>query len=486
MLYIQNSRFGALLFLALVIYVFTAAAQTTGKNPVIIIPGVTGSQLINPKTEKTAWFSVRRDKDDDIRLPMTSPIIARNRDTLRAKDIIRTIKLPVLPDVQVYQALIDALIARGYTEGDWNKPKATDVFYVFPYDWRRDNVESAHLLMQKMEAVKRSVKNPKLKFDIISHSMGGLIARYAAMYGMSDLPREGVTPVPNWSGAAHINKLMMFGTPNEGSFTSFEALISGYPIVANRKLPLIDDFRAEDVMSSPAAFQLLPHQTSARFFDENLKPLQVDIYDPETWIKYGWGAISDPKFLGKLKDAERLAITNPAIKPAKLNKNASFDDRVTAQTTYAQVRAYFVSALSRAKRFQLALDAPEKKIPMQLYAYGGNCTPTIDGVVLYQDQKKERWSTVFEARDIKISDGKTLKKDDVKAVLYSLGDGRVTQRSLLTTSETSKVGDPEFTKTLLPLTSTFFACGAHTQLFLEKPIQDSFLSALVVEQQKQP
>ena len=486
MLNMQNLRIGAFLLLSLVIFVFGAAAQTTGKNPVIIIPGVTGSQLINPKTDKTVWFSVRRDKDDDIRLPMTSSILARNRDTLRVKDIIRTIKLPVLPDVEVYQTLIDALIARGYTEGDWNKPRSTDVFYVFPYDWRRDNVESAHLLMQKMEAVKRSVKLPKLKFDIIAHSMGGLIARYAAMYGMSDLPREGAAASPNWSGAAHINKLMMFGTPNEGSFASFEALINGYPIIASRKLPLIDDFRSEDVMSSPAAFQLLPHQTSTRFFDENLKPLQVDIYDPETWIKYGWGAISDPKFLDKLKDAERLAVTNPAIKPAKLNKNASFDDRVTAQTTYAQVRAYLGSALSRAKRFQLALDAPEKKVPILLYAYGGNCTPTIDGVVLYQDEKKDRWTTAFEARDIKTSDGKTLKKEEVKAVLYSLGDGRVTQRSLLTANETSKAGDPESAKTLLPLTSTFFACGSHTQLFLEKPIQDSFLSALVVETQKQP
>ena len=71
-------------------------------------------------------------------------------------------------------------------------------------------------------------------------------------------------------------------------------------------------------------------------------------------------------------------------------------------------------------------------------------------------------------------------------MLFALGDGRVTQRSLLTTDESQKAGEPDLKATLLPLTTTFFACGLHTQLFLEKPIQDSFLSALVVAQGKQP
>ncbi len=128
----------------------------TGKNPVIIIPGIQGSQLVNPQTGKSVWFNVRRDKDDDLRLPMTSNNLTRNRDKLVATDIIREVKLPgVLPDVEVYQGLIDSLKARGYAEADWNKPQATDVFYVFPYDWRRDNVEAARLLIQKIEAVKR-------------------------------------------------------------------------------------------------------------------------------------------------------------------------------------------------------------------------------------------------------------------------------------------------------------------------------------------
>src|SRR5688572_4043091 len=131
-----KSRILTFLCLSLVLLAAHGAAQTTGKKPVIIIPGITGSQLINPATKSTVWFSVRRDSStDDLRLPMRSPILSRNKDGLVVGDIIRSIEFPVLPDIEVYKILIDALTARGYVEATWDNPAATDVFYVFPYDW---------------------------------------------------------------------------------------------------------------------------------------------------------------------------------------------------------------------------------------------------------------------------------------------------------------------------------------------------------------
>jgi pimeloyl-ACP methyl ester carboxylesterase len=463
-----------------------AAAQTTGKRPVIIIPGVTGSQIVNPKTGKTLWFSTRRDKNDDLRLPMTSPILANNRDSLVAKDIIREVEiLPILPDVEVYKVLTDALIAGGYTEATWDAPKSADVFYVFPYDWRRDNVETAQLLIKRMVGVKSALKLPKLQFDLVAHSMGGLIGRYAAMYGSADLPPAGRTPRVTWAGAPHINKLMMFGTPNEGAFGSLDALLNGYPIIADRKLPFVDDFRAEDLLTTPSAFQLIPHQSSARFLDENLQPLKVDLFNADTWLKYGWGAISDPKFLSKLKDADRLAVTNKKIKPVRAEKDAKHDDILIGNTTYAQVRAYFASVLSRADRFHKALDAPTTKSPVELYAFGGNCAQTLDAVVLIRDDKKGVWETLFDARDLKSASGKETKKDVVKTAMFAIGDGRVTKRSLLAETPIGPNKGPDI-KTIFSVKSSFFGCGTHFKLFLEKEIQDSFLSALVVEKTNQP
>ena len=482
--YTRRSQAVVTIFVFILALAASLTAQTKGKNPIIIIPGITGSELIDSKTDKTVWFSVKRDKDDDLRLPMTSPLLTRDRDSLRVGDIIREVKLPVLPDVQVYNKLIEALIDRGYTEADWKHPKAADVFYVFPYDWRRDNVESAQLLMQRMLAVKRTLRKPGLKFDILAHSMGGLLARYAAMYGSADLPRDGVTPVPTWAGAAHINKLMMFGTPNEGAFTSFDALLNGYPIVADRKLPLIDDLRPEDVLTIPSSFQLIPHAAYARFLDENLQPIKVDIYDPATWTKYGWGAIGDPKFLAKLRDGDKSVLKDKEIK--KATDTRSFDDMLIGRTTIAQVQAYFASALNRAKRFHMALDAPTKNTPIQIYTYGANCEPTLDAVVLIHDDKKNEWTTLVDPREIKTSSGKVIKKEDVKAAMFSPGDGRVTVQSLLTRNEKDKEGDATATKAIFPVASSFFGCTSHSKLFLDKPIQDSFLSALVVETKGQP
>src|SRR5438067_5389762 len=149
----RHSSWINIVFIIVLILAGTAAGQTTGKNPVIIIPGLTGSEIVD-RDGKKVWFSIHRGKTDDLRLPMTSPILSRDRDSLRVGDVIRKVDLKLLPDIEVYQSLIDALESKGYTQATWNNPKAMDVYYVFPYDWRRDNVESARLLMQRMAAVK--------------------------------------------------------------------------------------------------------------------------------------------------------------------------------------------------------------------------------------------------------------------------------------------------------------------------------------------
>src|SRR5207248_473605 len=140
--------------------------------------------------------------------------------------------------------------------------------------------------------------------------------------------------------------------------------------------------RPEDVFTLPSVFELLPAPANTRFLDENLKPMQIDLYDPANWYKYGWGAPSDAKFLSKLKDAEVLARTDKDIKPKPFDGKGNVDDRLVSQLTSSQVKAYFVTVLNRAKRFHMALDATSTKQPVQMYLYGGNCAPTIDGAVI--------------------------------------------------------------------------------------------------------
>jgi pimeloyl-ACP methyl ester carboxylesterase len=460
--------------LLLSIFSITALAQSAGKPPLIIIPGITGSELVNSETGEIVWFTLKHSKGDELRLPM-SPDLKRNRDNIVAKDILREVKLPgVLPDIEVYQPVLDFLKTQGYSEASWNNPQAEDVFYVFSYDWRRDNVESAQELIKRMEAAKQQLKKPNLKFEIIAHSMGGLIARYAAMYGAADLVPERRRPVPNWYGAKHISKILMFGTPNDGSFNAFAALLNGYDL-GGVNLPFIDDLDKEDAFTIPSLFQLMPHGSSARFLNQNLDLINVDIYQPATWKKYGWSAISDPSFLGKLKDAENLN-----VKIVKRKKEESLDDKLLAETTFEQVDKYFTEVLSRARRFHQALDVVLTNSPVEIMAFGSDCKPTLDAIVVYRDKEKARWVTITKPRDIKMSDGEKVTEEEVRVAMYSPGDGNVTRRSLLVDNVFSKLRTAYTEKGQPPIYSFFF-CAPHHRLLGSKPIQEAFFPLLSIK-----
>jgi hypothetical protein len=468
----------------LVYFIFTFAVfcatsrQTftqTVRRPLVVIPGITGSQLINAETGEIIWFRFTGvGGDDDLRLPIT-PNIAGNKDNLVAKDIIREVKLPsILPDIGVYDNFLNTLKKHGYAEGDWENPQSTDVFYVFAYDWRRDNVESAHFLIQKLETIKSKLNRPDLKFDLLAHSMGGLVARYAAMYGTVDLP--GREPrnrklIPDWSGARHINQVLLFGTPNAGSMSGFTSLIKGYTI-GNRNLPFINDLTIDEVFTIPALYELMPYEASARFLDENLKPISVDLYNPQTWRKYGWGAINNPSFLGKLKDAANIK----GITPAKGFKPETIDDKILAETTYAQAQAYFAAVLARAKQFHEALNVKVTNAPIKFSLYGSDCLQTLDAIVLVRDKKRNVWRTITEPADFRTVSGRKVSEKEVRRAIYSLGDNRVTQTSLLGNFFADA---REITiKTALPIVSKRFFCEPHYTLLNNATIQASFLSQL--------
>ncbi len=223
------------------------------------------------------WPSAFRTDEDA--LPI-SPNLEANRDDLVPGKILETVRLArILPEVYVYRDLLDALRRyAGYRQATWEDPGSDgdrDAFYVFAYDWRRDNVANARDLVQRIERLKQRLQRPDLKFNIVAHSMGGLIARYAAMYGDADLPPEGTAIQPTWLGAAHISKIVMIGTPNEGSTDAFATLVEGYSITEGlrRRVPLLNKLSAEDAVRTPSVFQLMPHSRAARFLDENLQPL---------------------------------------------------------------------------------------------------------------------------------------------------------------------------------------------------------------------
>ncbi len=417
------------------------AVPKTGKPPVIVIPGTTGSELYDKTTGKQIWFSRSRQKGDDIRLPIT-PNIAANIDNLEARDIIRGVRIMrILPEVEIYERLIDGLSNRaGYREVKWDEAKAgdhEDTFFVFPYDWRRDNVESARLLIDRIETLKRKLGRPQLKFNVVAHSMGGLVSRYAAMYGDSDIPNGQIRP--NWAGAKHFNKVFLIGTPNEGSVSALKALIEGVSYFGSGiNIPFVRNINSLDVFTIPSTYQLLPHSGVVFAYNDELQPLPIDLFEAKTWEEYGWDIWNGKKFAKDFTAAEQ----NNAL-------------------------LYFRAVLARAKRFQEALNAnTSAKVPVGFYLMGGDCKETPSGLILRRSEKKDQWITHFKPTDFKTPEVETISIDQQKPLLLRVGDGTVTKESLA--MQTISASRPN----VLPVAGEIFQCETHGKLVTNSEIQD--------------
>lgn len=433
--------------------IFADARTRPGKRPVIVIPGILGSELINSKTGEKVWPSAFRTSQEG--LPI-SPDLEANRDDLIPGKIVETAKLAkLLPEVYVYRHLLDSLRRyAGYREGDWENPGVDgdrDTFYVFAYDWRGDNVANARELVRRLQRLKDKLKRHDLKFNIVAHSMGGLISRYAAMYGDADLPAGDERIQPTWLGAAHIGKIVMIGVPNEGSADAFATLVEGYSVTEGlrRRVPLLNKLTAEDAARTPSVFQLLPHAGAVRFLDENLRAVDVDLYDPEAWKRYGWSAL------------HRVQSPNGT----------------NGQTT--ELDAYLAATLRRARRFHQALDAVEpENSPVVLLAVGGDCEETLNSPVLLRDEKRNRWVTLTRPREFRTSTGVKVPEKMVTAAMYVPGDGRVTRSSLLGENLFKLPGyQTGFTLSRYAV----FGCDLHGQLPRNKTLQDNALTAIVSE-----
>jgi hypothetical protein len=87
-------------------------------------------------------------------------------------DDIKVVATSLIPFA--YDGLIKSILTWGY------KPNID--FWIFPYDWRQSNRISGHLLTKFIEE-KTEGKYDDDGVDIISHSMGGIIARAASLNG---------------------------------------------------------------------------------------------------------------------------------------------------------------------------------------------------------------------------------------------------------------------------------------------------------------
>jgi pimeloyl-ACP methyl ester carboxylesterase len=336
------------------IYNRSAKYHGAGRNPVIVIPGILGSKLKVSTTGQTAWgaFSgqyVNPNTPEGARLaalPMSQGVPLRElTDEIVPDGALDRVKLSLLGvpvTVNAYAGVLSTLGAGGYRDAalsDIDYGGGHFTCFQFAYDWRRDNVENAQLLhrfiIEKRAYVQEEMKKlgqdaGNVKFDIVAHSMGGLIARYYLMYGDADLPADGSTPAATWEGAKYVERLIQVGTPNSGAVDAVIDAVEGSQIA-----PVVPKYQPAIIGTMPSVYQLMPRSRHAQVVDSADSPL--DIYDVKVWDELNWGLLSP-------KQMKYLRLLLPDAPDDAARRRIAMD--------------HLTKCLDRARQFHAALDVP--------------------------------------------------------------------------------------------------------------------------------
>ncbi len=189
-----------------------------------------------------------------------------------------------------------------------------------PFDWRMSIPELGRELAARVKA------DPATEVSIVAHSMGGLVARAAVGHGMDKLER-----------------LVMLGTPNFGSFAPAMVFRGVYPFL--NKVAALDlrhsaaELAGTVFNTHPGLTQMLPHRG---------KFGAVDLYDIDQWPSAG--ARPAPRLLTSALDAQQKL----AIAPDKFVMIAGVDRETTVGLRVADRE--FIFERSRAGDGTVPLD----------------------------------------------------------------------------------------------------------------------------------
>ncbi len=414
--------------------------------PVVVIHGALGSQLSDSQTGTQVWPGSLRsivfgkyevlkyDIDPDSLTPVPSRLVPSGI----AKSAW---------GVDFYGRILETLEqAGGYSPSQPGAPatEGEQRYYVFKYDWRQDNVESARQLDAFIDRIRDDYRDPQLKVDVIAHSMGGLITRYYMRYGTVDVLDDNDFPV-NMHGASRIRRVVLLGTPNLGSVGALRTLIKGYKIGLGRIPP-------EVAATFPSTYQVLPHAITNWFVTLDGRRLDRDQFSADNfWQRFRFSVFDE-----QMKQRIRH----------------SYENVDKANEYLALLERYFRKHIERARRFSWSLSVPAPGATIRYVVMGGDCISTPARAVVEPDRGD--WALRLAPGEIK----KPLPNIDYERLMLEPGDGTVTKASLLARQTT----DPTVARHAysdFPVDYPIFLCERHSQLTGNIDFQNNLLHALL-------
>jgi pimeloyl-ACP methyl ester carboxylesterase len=423
---------------------YQSANVVAEQPPLILIPGIMGSQLRDKSTQHVVWpggiWRIVFHRYGELALQI-------DPDTLEATP--GNIEAFALADAAAGQHFYDTISATLIDSGAFQmtspgtpvRDPVTRHLYVFPYDWRLDNVTTARKLSALIDQLRVDYGRPDLKVDIVAHSMGGIVARYLLEFGTEDALDRDDAPI-TMAGASRINRLILLGTPSLGSANTIQNMVEGAKLVIERIQP-------ETLATLPSVYQLLPNSDRKPLVGIDGRPLRVsedagsperDIFDVATWRDLQWSVFS-PQIESRMGPA------------------------------HAQVlQRYFERHLVRAGRLQRALEREQPPSPVKLIVFGADCRLTPSRILVEADGG--RMVPRFAPQAIK----HPLTGRPYDELTREPGDGLVTKASLL--------GRQSLDPTVLsrggfPIAFSFFLCSEHSDLPGNINFQDNLLNAIL-------
>lgn len=366
-------------------------------TPVIFVPGVTGVVLRDVKTGEAAWGTGRNllgPKDGGYGLALS----------LLRQDPGRPVLEPVGPIEEIglfgvrkpiYGPIRTLLTGAGYVPGSLESPRPGETLFFFNYDWRRDLTEGAGRLRRQLEEFRRIRGSGRLEVDLVCQSSGAHLCRYLAKYGGVPL-EEAAAGRGGLPAMLAVRRLVLVGSSNGGSLRILRELDRG-----RRYVPLVGRrMRPEVVFTYPSLFQDLPLYRRDLFLDSEGRPLEIDLFDPESWHRYGWSIYGKAMARRLRKDGA----------PRFLGSVAERDE-------------YLRRTLSAARRFQelLRADAPGLG-GTRVYVVGSADQPTPDRAVLLREGTG--WRMLFTG------DPELRHRPVLHALATAPGDGHATLASM--------------------------------------------------------